>query len=349
MTGLPARWFALIVLSGALTATLELAGLPATFLIGPMIAAIALGTAMGPVTLPATGSRLAQAVVGCLIAASIEPSLMDEVVADWPVLVGATLATLIASGALGALIARLGILPGTTAIWGSAPGAASAMVLMADAFGADARLVAFMQYVRVIIVSVTAALVARLFVDVGALERPPVDWFPAIEAGPFATTLLVAVGGALAGMAVRLPSGVFLGPMVLGLVVHTGFGLPLQLPPWLLAANYVLLGWSIGLRFDRKVFATAARSLPQVTVAVFALLAFCGGVAWLLVKMLGIDPLSAYLATSPGGMDTVAIIAAASGSVDIAFVMAMQMSRFLIVLLLGPPVARWIATRSRQR
>jgi membrane AbrB-like protein len=86
-----------------------------------------------------------------------------------------------------------------------------------------------------------------------------------------------------------------------------------------------------------------------VAVAVFALLAFCGFVAWLLVRLLGIDPLTAYLATSPGGMDTIAIISAASGSVDIAFVMAMQMSRFLIVLLAGPPVARWIANRTRDR
>ena len=41
------------------------------------------------------------------------------------------------------------MLPGTTAVWGSSPGAATAMVLMAEAFGADARLVAFMQYLRV--------------------------------------------------------------------------------------------------------------------------------------------------------------------------------------------------------
>jgi membrane AbrB-like protein len=288
-------------------------------------------------------------VVGCLIAASIESSLFAEVLADWPVLIGATLATLVASGALGALIARLGILPGTTAIWGSAPGAASAMVLMADAFGADVRLVAFMQYVRVIIVSVTAAVVARLFLEGGASGGPPADWFPPIEAGAFATTILVAAGGSLAGMATRLPAGVFLGPMLAGLAVHAGFGLPLQLPPWLLAASYVLVGWTIGLRFDREVLSTAARSLPQVAVAVFALLAFCGFVAWLLVRLLGIDPLTAYLATSPGGMDTIAIISAASGSVDIAFVMAMQMSRFLIVLLAGPPVARWIANRTRDR
>ena len=62
-------------------------------------------------------------------------------------------------------------------------------------------------------------------------------------------------------------------------------------------------------------------------------------------RMLGVDPLTAYLATSPGGMDSVAIIAAASDSVDISFVMALQTARFLIVLLAGPPLARLLARR----
>ena len=63
---------------------------------------------------------------------------------------------------------------------------------------------------------------------------------------------------------------------------------------------------------------------------------------------LGIDPLTAYLATSPGGMDSVAIIAAASDSVDISFVMALQSARFLIVLLLGPSLARLVTRWLRE-
>ena len=74
------------------------------------------------------------------------------------------------------------MLPGTTAVWGSSPGAATAMVLMADAFGADARLVAFMQYLRVIFVSMAAALIARCGSTLG-VEPPPIVWFPPIDAG----------------------------------------------------------------------------------------------------------------------------------------------------------------------
>ena len=65
-------------------------------------------------------------------------------------------------------------------------------------------------------------------------------------------------------------------------------------------------------------------------------------------RALGIDPLTAYLATSPGGMDSVAIIAAASDSVDLSFVMALQAARFLFVLIFGPSIARLVARTVRE-
>ncbi len=63
------------------------------------------------------------------------------------------------------------------------------------------------------------------------------------------------------------------------------------------------------------------------------------------MKLAGIDPLTAYLATSPGGADSVAIIAASSGQVDLSFVMAMQTARLVVVLALGPFIARWLGRR----
>ena len=112
-----------------------------------------------------------------------------------------SLATLMASSLLGYLISRWKVLPGTTAVWGSTPGAASAMVLMADAFGADARLVAFMQYLRVIFVSVTAAVIARLWVDTSGVAAPPIVWFPPIDWPALPRRWPIAAVGAASGRA----------------------------------------------------------------------------------------------------------------------------------------------------
>lgn len=73
------------------------------------------------------------------------------------------------------------------------------------------------------------------------------------------------------------------------------------------------------------------------------LILFCCCLAFLLSRVLGLDLLTAYLATSPGGMDSIAIIKSASGKVDLPLVMALQMVRFFFVLLLGPSIARLVA------
>ena len=344
----PFQWMVLAALSTGMVALLELLGLPAAFLIGPMLAAVVCGVNGANIRVPELPFIGAQGVVGCLIAGSIEPMMLAAFLDRWPIFIGVVLATLLASGLLGAMVSRWGSLPGTTAVWGSAPGAASAMVIMADAFGADARLVAFMQYLRVMMVSLGAAVVAGLFVDTGSLEAEPGQWFPPLIWPDFALTLAVALVGALAGKYSRVPGGVFLVPLLLGSTLHLAGGpVDLQLPEWLLAASYTLIGWTIGLKFTRSILLHALRSLPQIVLAIIALMAFCAAIGMVLVPAAGIDPMTAYLATSPGGMDSIAIIAAASQTVDISFVMSLQMARFLIVLVFGPPLARLIARGMR--
>ncbi|MDF3150386.1 AbrB family transcriptional regulator [Mesorhizobium sp. XAP10] len=342
------QWLALLVVSLLFAGALELAALPAALLIGPMLAAIVAGTNGATVRVPRLLFGAAQAIVGCLVAASISADIFPVFTQEWPLFLGVVVATVTASSLLGWLISRWRILPGTTAVWGSSPGAATAMVLMAGAFGADQRLVAFMQYLRVIFVSMTAALVAKMWVDTSDVEIPAIIWFPPIDAQAFAATIGIAVVGGLGGKLCRLPSPFFLGTFVFGTVVHLGLGVEMQLPQWLLAVSYAMVGWSIGLNFTRAILRHAARALPQIIASIVALIAFCGGLAFMISHLLGIDPLTAYLATSPGGMDSIAIIAAAAQNVDISFVMALQSARFLIVLLIGPSVARLVARSVRQ-
>jgi membrane AbrB-like protein len=82
--------------------------------------------------------------------------------------------------------------------------------------------------------------------------------------------------------------------------------------------------------------------LPIILASIFTLITMCGCLAFALHEAAGTDPLTAYLATSPGGADAVAIIAASS-PVDLPFVMAMQIGRLLMVILIGPSLARLIA------
>ena len=337
------QWGVLLACSVLLAAVLEIAGLPAALLLGPMIAGIFVGVNGGRIRAPRVPVVAAQTIVGCLVAHAITGDIVVAFLKDWPLLLAVVLIIVATSTVLGWAIARFKVLPGTTAVWGMAPGAASAMMVMSGAFGADPRLVAFMQYLRVVIVAGLASVVARLWVGVSA-TAPHIVWFPPLAWRDFAMTLLVAgVSGAI-GVGMRIPAGALLLPMVAGAALEGAGLVTIVLPPWLLALSYAFLGWSIGLGFTREILTHASRALPQVLLATFALIAICGLLALFLVHAAGIDPLTAYLATTPGGMDAVAIIAASS-NVDIAFVMALQTARFLIVLAVAPPLARFISRR----
>jgi membrane AbrB-like protein len=85
-----------------------------------------------------------------------------------------------------------------------------------------------------------------------------------------------------------------------------------------------------------------------VLTCMLLLIALCGALAAVLVHTAGVDPLTAYLATSPGGADSVAIIAASS-KVDVPFVMAMQTSRLVAVIILAPIITKHMAAPPRSQ
>src|SRR5262249_35222620 len=158
-----------------------------------------------------------------------------------------------------------------------------------------------------------------------------VVWFPAVPPGDVAVTLAIVAAGVVSGVLLRVPGGSLLVPMILGGLVESAGIAHIALPPWLLAACYALLGWIVGLGLPRWILAPAGRAVAPGPLSIPVLVAVCGALAAVLVAAAGVDPLSAYLATTPGGMDTVAIIAASS-NVDLSFVMALQTVRFVIVL-----------------
>ncbi|MAP19284.1 MAG: ammonia monooxygenase [Aurantimonas sp.] len=340
------QWLALLALSILIGSLLERVGMPEAMLLGPMIAAIVIAVLGTTIAVPKAPYHGAQAAIGCLVASSITLEILATFLRDWPLYVGVVLAVVTASGVLGGLMSRWHVLPGTTAVWGSWPGAATAMMVMAEAFGADARLVGFMQYLRVILVAFAAALMAGFWTNGGAAASAgaAIVWFPPLDWTHFGPTLGFVGLGILVGRFLTIPAGPFLLPMAVAVALTLGGVVEFQLPEWFLVIGYGILGWKIGLGFTRAVLAHAWQALPKIVGSILLLMAFCGGIAALLHIWLGIDPVTAYLATSPGGMDSIAIIAA-STNVDLPFVMALQTVRFVIVLIAGPPIARLVARR----
>jgi membrane AbrB-like protein len=188
--------------------------------------------------------------------------------------------------------------------------------------------------------------VARFWAGTAGAHSNGTPWLALVRWGNLAAVLLLAALGQQAARQLRLPAWALLGPMLLLSVLHARGWIAIDLPRWLLATAYALLGWQIGLGFRRDALHHARRALPLVAGAALCLMGFCGLLAWCLTHFAHIDALTAYLATSPGGLDTVAIIAASTPRVDLPFVLALQAVRLLFVIGLAPLITRLVLRHS---
>lgn len=337
------------MLLGAATAavgwTLGALGLPSSYLFGALVVGLAVAlTRPDRFALPAWSVTAAQAVTGVTLGAYLQSSALRALGGAWLPVALVSAATLGLTLVAGIGLARATGLDRPTAALGMVAGGASGIVGMADELGADDRLVAFMQYVRVlVVVGLTPLLVAVAFpghhVTGAAVAHDPVLG----DARGWLVTLAVAPVGMVVGRRVRLPAGALLGPMVLSGAL-TLSGVAFAVPAVLREAAFVLIGLQVGLRFTTATVRLAGRLLVPVLVCVTALMAACFGLAVLLDATTSVSLLDAYLATTPGGL--YAVLAAAVGSgANTTFIVAVQGLRLLVMVLLAPVAVRLLVVR----
>jgi membrane AbrB-like protein len=341
-----AQWCLLIALSLALGLLFHRYHIPAALLLGPLVIGIMMSLLGATVIVPMRFFIAAQAILGCMIAQTLSPELLIPLKVYWPFILFVTVSTLCASTFVGWLLIRFSPLPGSTGAWGTAPGGASAMVAMSVDYGADMRLVAFIQYLRVLLVISTTAIVAH-YMTAGQIQEihNELIWFPPLTKH-FMFTLIIACGGAWIGRRFSIPSGAMLIPMIIGAGFQSTGLVAIELPQWLLAFAYATIGLSVGLRFNISVLRLALKALPQIILSIAILMFLCTLLALMLYKMANVDFLTAFLATSPGGLDTVAIIAAGTGS-ELALIISIQTLRLFSVLFFGPAIARFLSRYSK--
>lgn len=341
------QWGLLIVLSILLGAFFTWLSLPAAMLLGPMLAGILVSVNHIKLQPPSALYALSQGVIGCMIAREIPLSAADTLVDNWMLFTLCVSSVLLVCIILGWAMTRLKILPGSTALWGLSPGAATAMTLMAETHGADAQLVAVMQYLRVVMVAGLAS-VLMIALGVHTPHKSLIDeLLVPINGLELVKTMGLIASCALATRVLRISAGTMLLPLILGMMLAHYQWMTITLPHGLLIVAYATIGWKVGLRFSKSLLKHAAKVLPRIAVSIMILIVICAGMAMLLVVFADVDPVTAYLAMSPGGADSVAIIAASTHSIDTAFVMTMQMTRFIALMILGPVIAKLLERRKK--
>jgi uncharacterized protein len=339
----------LVILFSAAAAALfcDWLHLPAPWFFGPLVVA-AFFSLRGWSSFAVTRKKsvAAQAVIGTTMGASFSPSTLRAIPEHFFVIGFAIVSILLVCLLNGWLLTRWTKLDPATAFLGTLPGGAGEMVALSDSLGADTRIVVVMQYARLLMI------LLALFITTACLKHGHSGGSPLVQEAPSGLTLLqvglmslLTLAGFIAGTRTKIPAGAFLVPSLLYLgAVFAGFQLG-RWPIWVIALAYMVMALRIGAQFNPStVGAIRALLKPLVGTSFVLLLAAFGLAQWFAFEM-RLDLASSYLAAAPGGLDSVAAVAA-EFQADSAVILTIHFARLMSVLLIGPWIvmggSRWL-------
>ncbi len=334
----------LVLVAGAVLASAGFAalGLPSPALFGGLLAGLVRALAFrGRMTVPGVATTAGQAVIGVTTGSLIDLGTLRAVATNWLPVLLVTVATLALSLGAG-LVLRMqpGISP-VTGAFAMIAGGASGIIAMARELGADAGMVAVLQYLRVLLIVVLMPVVATLVygTSAGGTAAETGSAGPGWAAG-FPYTVGCSVLGLVVGRLVRVPVAALLGPMVTAVAVDlTGLGHGAEVPGPVESAAFLVIGLQVGTTFTLGSLRIIGRALPLALTVILALVVASAGLGWMLAAATGASALDGYLATTPGGLYAVLATARDLGA-DVTFVLSVQVLRLFVMLLSAPLVAR---------
>ena len=344
-----ARWLPIFVAVVVGARGLAQLGLPSPYLLAAFI--VGIGYALlfrSSRSVPGPAASGAQAVIGVTAGSYLDRSTVATVGAHLAPIVGISVLTLALSVVSGLALARFSKVDRPTAAFGMIAGGSSGIISLSRELGADERLVAVMQYMRLLIIVAVTPVVA---IGVFGMSRAT----RVMTGGPMwsAHSVLYVTATLLLGLrlaqAVRLPGGTILGPMVVAAALSLVYR-PIVAPIPIVVADVAvaLIGLDVGLRFTPGALRDAGEMLPRSIVAIIAMLIVSAGLGVGLAASTHVSMLDGYLATTPGGLS--AVIALVVGSqTNISFIVSVQVIRTFLMLAAAPPIARALSSRAGGR
>ena len=113
---------------------------------------------------------------------------------------------------------------------------------------------------------------------------------------------------------------------------------------------FLSIGWVCGGGLSLPALKAFAKQLPATVLFIVAIIGICAATAWPLTIWLHITYFEAYLATSPGALETVLALSAEGGSGPV--VIAVQLTRLIAVLVIAgylPQLIRAVSKFAKRR
>ena len=322
--------------------TLGLAGIPAGWLSGSILAVAIASLAGRPMTMPAPPMRVLLVLIGISLGAVVTPATLNGM-ATYPASIAVLIVAMLVVSVGGTIyLTSVHRWPMLSSYLASSPGGMSQVLVVAAELDADLRAIAIVQTMRVVIIAVGLPAGLSLLGVAGQAVRPGNGPFNLALAGELAILVAASVIGAVVAFRVRFPGGLLFGAMFASAALHGTGTIHAVVPPWVANTAMVALGGVIGARFantpPRLLANYLAAGFGSFAVAVAIAAVFAG----LLLKLLPVSIPEVMVAYAPGSVDAMMLLALAL-HVDPVYVGAHHVMRIVLVSLLMPLAARWLA------
>lgn len=320
-------------------------GTPIPWMVGPMVAVAAVNLAGVRVHALPFGRETGQVILGSAVSLYFTPPVVTALGSHLGAVVVSTAAAFLIGG-LGALtLRRVSGVDGRSAFFASIPGGAMAMAVLAERHGAMIAPVAVAHSLRVSIV----VIVVPFALAYGGVPIEAAPWRPSL---PFDAAVFVpwlAAGFVLGGLAERLGvhNGYLLAPIFFGAALTAGGVALSAVPRWMVDLAQPLFGLILGARYERGFFARYRLFVPFALVNAVFILAASAAVALGLAWAFGLPLATMLIATAPGGMAEMTIVAQAL-QVGVPLVVAFHLFR-VVAVNMGTQYLYAFAVRLRRR
>lgn len=307
----------LLVLGAAGGEAAVLANTPMPWMLGSLTLIAALCIAFRPALLdgyafPKRFRTGFVALIGVMIGTQVTPDLI-ALAASLPwTLAGLALFLVLAQVGNIVIFRRLGGYDRATAFFSASPGGLLESIILGEANGADGRVLAAQQYLRIVLTITLLPLALSLYFGMPVGSAAGLS----LAAGSNAVTVIdlamiaaAAAAGLGAARLIRLPAAQITGPMLIAAAATLTGVWDLHLPVWLIAVAQVVIGVSLGVRFQGLALALLRRSVGLACLSVGYMLVLGAGFALALAGITGIPALELMIAFAPGGVAEMSVVA----------------------------------------
>lgn len=156
----------------------------------------------------------------------------------------------------------------------------------------------------------------------------------------FALLLIAGTAGGLLFAVLHIPGGMMFGAVLAVLALKLAGNVDIHIPPLFHACSQIAIGIVVGNMLTSQML-VEIRNMAGLMILSTAILVVAGFISsFFISRQTGMDPGSAILATSPGGLQAVVGLASDLGS-RAPMVMAFQMVRLYAVVFLAPLIS-WL-------